>query len=164
MEMPQILKKVDSFNCRLVEITGGEPLLQPETPLLIYKLIENGYETMIETNGSLDISVVDERCIKIVDIKCPSSKENSKNDLENLKRINLKDQVKFVIGDRNDYEYSKKIMPLILPGFPGHHILFSPAHGEIVPSQLSKWVLEDKLDVRFHIQLHKVIWPDEDRC
>jgi len=164
MEIPQILKKIDSFNCRLVEITGGEPLLQPETPLLVYRLLENGYEAMMETNGSFDISVVDERCIKIVDIKCPSSKENNKNDLENLKRINQKDQVKFVIGDRSDYEYSKKIKSLIPSGFPGHHILFSPAFGKIAPSQLSQWILEDKLDVRFHLQLHKIIWPDEDRC
>ena len=164
MEIEPIIKQVDSFGCPLVEITGGEPLIQPETPFLIHSLLENGYEVMIETNGSLDISIIDDRCIKIVDIKCPSSMESDKNDLENLKRINLKDQVKFVIGDRNDYEYSKKLMSLIQPGFSGHHILFSPVSGEIVPSQLANWILEDKLDVRFHQQLHKIIWPDEDRC
>jgi 7-carboxy-7-deazaguanine synthase len=164
MEIEPIIKQVDSFRCPLVEITGGEPLIQPETPLLIHSFLENGYEVMIETNGSLDISIIDNRCIKIVDIKCPSSMESDKNDLENLKRMSRKDQVKFVIGTRKDYEYALEIIKLIPLGFPGHHILFSPVSGEIVPSQLADWILEDKLDVRFHQQLHKIIWPDEDRC
>ncbi|MEA3343792.1 MAG: radical SAM protein [archaeon] len=164
MEIEPIIKQVDSFRCLLVEITGGEPLIQPETPLLIRSLLENGYEVMIETNGSLDISIIDERCIKIVDIKCPSSMESNKNDLENLQRIYRKDQVKFVIGTRKDYEYAKKIKEMIPARLPGHNILFSPVTEEIVPSQLANWILEDKLDVRFHQQLHKFIWPDEDRC
>ena len=164
IEIEPIIKQVDSFGCPLVEITGGEPLIQHETPLLIHSLLENGYEVMIETNGSLDISIIDNRCIKIVDIKCPSSMESDKNDLENLKRMSRKDQVKFVIGTRKDYEYAVEIIKLIPLGFPGHHILFSPVSGEIVPSQLANWILEDKLDVRFHLQLHKIIWPDEDRC
>ena len=164
MEIEPIIKQVDSFRCPLVEITGGEPLIQPETPLLIHSLLENGYEVMMETNGSLDISIIDERCIKIVDIKCPSSMESDKNDLENLQKINIKDQVKFVIGTRKDYEYAKKIKEMIPARLPGHNILFSPVTEEIVPSQLAKWILEDKLDVRFHQQLHKFIWPDEDRC
>jgi 7-carboxy-7-deazaguanine synthase len=115
---------------------------------------------MLETNGSLDISIVDERCIKIVDIKCPSSMESDKNDLENLNNINRKDQAKFVIGNRKDYEYAKKIKEMIPDRFLGHHILFSPVSGEIVPSQLAKWILEDKLDVRLHLQLHNIIWPN----
>ena len=164
LEIDQILKQVDLFNCPLVEITGGEPLIQSETPFLIYRLLENGHEVMLETNGSLDISIIDERCIKIVDIKCPSSMESDKNDLENLQKINIKDQVKFVIGTRKDYEYAKKIKEMIPARLPGHNILFSPVTEEIVPSQLAKWILEDKLDVRFHQQLHKFIWPDEDRC
>jgi len=143
MEIDQILNQVDLFNCPLVEITGGEPLIQSQTPLLIYSLLENGHEVMIETNGSLDISIIDERCIKIVDMKCPSSKE-----------------VKFVIGNRKDYEYAKKIKEMVPESFPGHHILFSPVSGEIVPSQLAKWILEDKLAVRFHLQLHNIIWPN----
>jgi len=163
MELEPIIKKVDSFGCPLVEITGGEPLIQPETPLLIYSLLENGHEVMIETNGSLDISIVDDRCMKIVDIKCPSSMENEKNDLENLKRVSRKDQVKFVIGTRKDYEFALEIIKLIPAGFPGHHILFSTVFGKMKPSKIASWILEDKLDVRFHPQLHKIIWPDEDR-
>jgi len=163
MEIDQILKKVDLFNCQLVEITGGEPLIQSETPLLVYRTLENGHEVMLETNGSLDISIVDERCIKIVDMKCPSSKESDKNDLENLYNINRKDQVKFVMGNREDYEYAKKIKEMIPESFPSHHILFSSVSGEIVPSQLAKWILEDKLDVRFHLQLHNIIWPNGEK-
>jgi len=163
MEINQILKQVDLFNCPLVQITGGEPLIQSETPLLIHSLLENGYEVMIETNGSLDISIIDERCIKIVDMKCPSSMESDKNDLENLNKISRKDQVKFVIGTRKDYEYAKKLKETIPESFPGHHILFSPVSGKIVPSQLAKWILEDKLDVRLHLQLHNIIWPDGER-
>ena len=163
MEIEPIIKLVDSFGCPLVEITGGEPLIQPETPLLIHSLLENGYEVMIETNGSLDISIIDNRCIKIVDIKCPSSMESDKNDLENLKKVSRKDQVKFVIGTRKDYEYAKKIKEIIPDRFPGHHILFSPVSGKIFPSKLANWILEDKLDVRFHFQLHNIIWPDGER-
>jgi len=163
LEIEPIIKQVDSFRCPLVEITGGEPLIQPETPLLIHSLLENGYEVMIETNGSLNVSIIDNRCIKIVDIKCPSSMESDKNDLENLKRVSRKDQVKFVIGTRKDYEYAVEIIRLIPSGFPGHHILFSPVFGKIVPSQLANWILEDKLDVRFHLQLHNIIWPDGER-
>ncbi len=160
LEIDQILKQVDLFNCPLVEITGGEPLIQSETPFLIHSFLEKGYEVMIETNGSLDISIIDEKCIKIVDMKCPSSMESDKNDLENLKRMNRKDQVKFVIGNRKDYEYAKKMKETIPESFLGHHILFSPVSGEIVPSQLANWILKDKLEVRFHLQLHKFIWPD----
>jgi len=159
MEIEPIIKQVDSFGCPLVEITGGEPLIQPETPLLIYRLLEKGYEVMIETNGSLDISIIDNRCIKIVDIKCPSSMESEQNDLENLKRISPNDQVKFVIGTRIDYEFAAGIISLIPSNFPGHHILFSPVFGKIMPSKMSQWILEDKLDVRFHLQLHHIIWP-----
>jgi len=163
MEIDQIIKQVDLFNCPLVEITGGEPLIQSETPILIYRLLENGHEVMIETNGSIDISIIDERCIKIVDMKCPSSTESDRSDLKNLKRMNRKDQVKFVIGTRVDYEYAVEIIRLIPSGFPGHHILFSPVFGQIKPSRIAKWILEDKLDVRFHLQLHNIIWPDGER-
>jgi 7-carboxy-7-deazaguanine synthase len=163
MEIEHIVKQVDSFRCPLVEITGGEPLIQAETPLLIHSLLENGYEVMIETNGSVDISIIDNRCIKIVDIKCPSSMESDKNDLENLKRMNRKDQVKFVIGTRADYEYAVEIIRLIPSGFPGYHILFSPVFGKIKPSKIAEWILEDKLDVRFHLQLHNIIWPNGEK-
>jgi 7-carboxy-7-deazaguanine synthase len=163
MGITEIINRIDAHRCRLVEITGGEPLLQSQTPILIHRLLENGYEVMLETNGSLDISRVDGRCIKIVDIKCPTSGESDKNDLGNLKRLGSKDQVKFVIGDRSDYEYSKVTMGSISPDFPEEQILFSPVSGGISPSQLAEWILEDNLNVRLHLQLHKIIWPDKKR-
>jgi 7-carboxy-7-deazaguanine synthase len=126
-------------------------------------LLKNGYEVMLETNGSLDISRVDGRCIKIVDIKCPTSGESNKNDLGNLKRLGSKDQVKFVIGDRSDYEYTKVTMDSISPDFPEEQILFSPVSGGISPSRLAEWILEDNLNVRLHLQLHNIIWPDKKR-
>jgi len=161
MKITQIMGRVAAYKCPLVEITGGEPLLQNETPLLISKLIENGYMVMMETNGSFDISRVDDRCIKIVDIKCPSSNESEQNDLKNFKRLHPKDQIKFVIGNREDYMYAKNITKLHCSDVLGDHILFSPAFGIMPPADLAGWMLEDNLNVRFHIQLHKIIWPDK---
>ena len=160
MDIPEILEQVAIFKCPLVEITGGEPLLQPETPRLVSNLLNKGYEVILETNGSLDISIIDGRCVKIVDIKCPSSAESDKNDLNNLKRLSPKDQLKFVIGDRKDYEYAREILKLRSKGFPLSHILFSPVSGKIAPARLAKWIIEDNLRVRLHLQLHKIIWPN----
>jgi 7-carboxy-7-deazaguanine synthase len=161
MEITEIMNRIAAYQCQLVEITGGEPLLQSQTPILIYRLLENGYEVMLETNGSLDISRVDGRCVKIVDIKCPTSGESDKNDLENLNRLRSKDQVKFVIGNRSDYDYAKEIVHSISPDFSEEQILFSPVSEKIPPSRLAEWILEDNLNVRLHLQLHKIIWPDK---
>ena len=163
MEIAEIIRRVAAYNCRLVEITGGEPLLQTETPLLIFRLLENGYEVMMETNGSLDITKVDARCVKIIDIKCPSSDASEKNDLKNLKKLNPIDQIKFVIGNRTDYVYAKKIIELNLPDFPEDHILFSPVSEKMPPADLAKWILEDNLNVRLHLQIQKIIWPDREK-
>lgn len=163
MEIDEIMHRIAAYKCPLVEITGGEPLLQNETPLLISKLLENGYMVMMETNGSFDISRVDERCIKILDIKCPSSNESEKNDLGNLKRLNPRDQIKFVVGNREDYMYAKNIIMLHCSDFLGDHILFSPAYGMMSPDDLAGWILEDNLNVRLHLQLHKIIWPNRKR-
>jgi len=163
LTMIDIMDRVSGYECPLVEITGGEPLLQNETPLLITNLIENGYKVLLETNGTIDISRIDERCIKIVDIKCPSSGESGKNNLDNLNRLNVKDQVKFVINNYEDYEYAKDIIKQIPGGFPRENVLISPVPGKMGFSDLANRILEDKLMVRFHIQLHKMIWPDIDR-
>jgi len=163
MELTEIVNRIADYKCPLVEITGGEPLLQSDTPTLIYRLLENGYEVLMETNGSLDISGIDGRCIKIVDIKCPTSGESDKNDMENLKRLGPKDQVKFVIENRIDYEYAKETIDSNCPDFPEEQILFSPVSEGIAPSQLAKWILEDNLNVRLHLQIHKIIWPDRKR-
>jgi 7-carboxy-7-deazaguanine synthase len=163
MEIAQIMRRVSEYKCRLVEITGGEPLIQNETPLLVSRLLDNGYAVMMETNGSLDISRVDPNCIKVLDMKCPSSNESNKNDLKNLKHLHSKDQIKFVIGNHEDYTYAKNIISSHCPNFPGDCILFSPVYGKIPPADLADWILKDHLNVRLHLQLHKMIWPDKER-
>jgi len=159
LDIPQILERVASYDCPLVEITGGEPLLQKDTPELVYLLLENGYDVLLETNGSIDVSAIDQRCVKIIDIKCPSSGEHESCNLELLKALAGKDELKFVIGDRRDYEYAVKILGHIRRNLnlrnPVH---FSPVYGKIEPKILSKWILEDNLDARLHLQLHKFIW------
>jgi 7-carboxy-7-deazaguanine synthase len=163
MEIDPIMRRISEYKCRLIEITGGEPLFQNETPLLISRLLDNGYVVMMETNGSLDISRVDRRCIKVLDMKCPSSNESKKNDVKNLKQLHAKDQIKFVIADRDDYAYAKNLISLHCPEFPGDRILFSPVFGKMPPSDLADWILKDHLNVRLHLQIHKYIWPDRER-
>ncbi|MBW1679697.1 MAG: radical SAM protein, partial [Deltaproteobacteria bacterium] len=161
MEIGEIVDRVVSYKCPLVEVTGGEPLNQKETPVLIHRLLEEGFEVLMETNGTQDISQVDDRCVKIVDIKCPSSGEDEKNNLENLTRLAGKDEIKFVIGSREDYEYAKKILNLNPLRMNAIH--FSPVFGEMNPKVLAKWILEDRLDVRLHLQIHKIIWNPEQK-
>jgi len=159
IEIPEIINRVAFYESPLVEITGGEPLLQKDTPFLITSLLEEGYEVLLETNGSFDIDIADKRCIRIMDIKCPSSNESEKNDFSNLNRLTSEDQIKFVIGDREDYEYAKKVIREIKqPGFPAGNILFSTVFGKISTDILAKWILDDRLRVRLHLQLHKIIW------
>ncbi|RLC08986.1 MAG: 7-carboxy-7-deazaguanine synthase [Deltaproteobacteria bacterium] len=163
VEMPirEIVDAVSSHQCPLIEITGGEPLLQKETPRLISRLLEKNLHVLLETNGSRDIGVVDSRCVKIVDMKCPSSGEHHQNDLDNLNRLTYKDEVKFVIGGREDYDYAKEIIKRCIPrsGNPKH---LSPVFGKTDPQTLARWILEDRLNVRLQLQAHKVIWgPDK---
>jgi 7-carboxy-7-deazaguanine synthase len=164
LEISDIERKIGAFRCGLVEITGGEPLLQAETPELIRTLLDRRYTVLLETNGSLDIGVVDERCIRIVDVKCPSSGESGKNRLENLALLTPNDEVKFVIGDRDDFGYAKSIISTHLAGRNGlKPPLLSPIFGRMNPEILAGWILEDHLDVRMQIQLHKWIWGAEKR-
>lgn len=163
IEIDNLLKKISGFGCSLVEITGGEPLIQEEVPVLIEKLLDNKFIVLLETNGSIDISRIDKRCIKILDIKCPTSGESEKNDPDNLNRLNKKDQIKFVIGNRYDYEFAKKIVKQIPTTFFRENILFSPVYNKLGFHELAQWILKDKLTVRLHLQLHKIIWPDRIR-
>jgi len=163
MEIQEILERIADYGCRLIEITGGEPLQQKETPLLVQTLIGEAYTVLLETNGSYDISRLDPRCIKIVDVKCPGSGESSKNRLDNLKHLNRNDQIKFVIGDRQDYIFARDMTQSLPAEFPLSHILFSPVYGKIAPHTLAEWIMEDRLNVRLHLQLHKFIWPNVDR-
>jgi len=162
-EIENIENEIAKYKCSLVEITGGEPLLKKETPGLISHLLSKGYEVMLETNGSLDVGYVNAECIKIMDVKCPSSNESEKNRFENLSLLTEKDQIKFVIGDRNDYEYAIKTIKRTPAYFFENHILFSPVHGIMSPKKLAEWILSDHLKVRLHLQIHKIIWPDVER-
>jgi len=159
MEVTQVIKKIKQFKWKRIEITGGEPLIQEETPFLINELLKTGYTVLLETNGSIDIRLVPPKCIKIVDIKCPSSGEADKIDLNNIKYLGMNDQIKFVIQDRKDYLYARNIVKVDCRQLEKGNILFSPVIGKLPPADLAGWILKDRLDVRFHLQLHKIIWP-----
>jgi len=156
----QILDAVSSFGVKLVEVTGGEPLLQKNTPALAELLMKQGHKVLVETNGSLDISVLPEGVARIVDIKCPSSGESHNVRWENIWRLQDEDQIKFVISDRHDYEWARGIV-LERFGMTKNEILFSTVFGEIPPTNLVKWILDDRLPVRFQLQIHKYIWPHD---
>ncbi len=159
----KIIQDIERFNCNLVEITGGEPLLQNNTPLLIEKLLISGYRVLIETNGSFDIAILNKNCIKIVDIKCPSSNESAKNKFSNIGKLNHLDQLKFVIKDKNDYDFAKAVLKEYNPPIPEGNILFSPVAGVMEPALLAELIVNDGLNVRLQMQMHKIIWPEIDR-
>ncbi len=160
MTTDEVMKKVDGFGCRLVEVTGGEPLLQQEVYPLMDRLLADGYRVMLETSGERLIDRVPSEVIKIVDVKCPDSGEPDTFALENLDHLGPHDELKFVIAGRRDYEFARDFVR-------GHEVidrvaavLFSPVHGEPAPADLASWMLADKLEapMRFGSQLHKVIW------
>lgn len=163
MTIDDILGRISGYNCRLVEITGGEPLTQLETPRLIDRLLAEGFEVLLETNGSFDVRALNPACIKIIDVKCPSSGEHTRNFRGNLGGLGSDDQVKFVIADHDDYCYAKHTIGLLPDDFPRRQVLFSPVAGRLPAAQLAAWIIDDHLDIRFQLQLHKVIWPLVDR-
>jgi len=157
--LPEVQEKILSFNCSLVEITGGEPLLQKNVLELMGNLCEAGKTVLIETSGSIDISPIDPRVHIIMDLKCPSSGESAKNLYANIAFLAKKDELKFVIGSREDYEWAREQIDFWkLPDKVGT-ILFSPIFGKIDPKEIVEWILADDLPVRFQLQLHKFIWP-----
>lgn len=156
VSIEEIIEKVDESGCRYVCVTGGEPLLQKQVYPLMTQLADRGYVLSLETGGSLSIKEVDPRVKVILDIKCPGSLMDKKNDWSNLKLLKATDEIKFVIADRNDFDWAKSICTQYkLWTFP---LLFSPVHGELDPKQLTEWILADKLPVRLNLQLHKYIW------
>lgn len=161
MSIDDILTKIKQYDCKLVEVTGGEPLIQKECFDLMTKLCDQDYEVMLETSGSLPIKNVDQRVKIILDFKCPSSKMVKKNDYTNINFIKPIDEVKFVIGNREDYEWSIELIKKY--NLTGKcEVLFSTVFGELENIKLVEWILQDKLRVRFQTQLHKQIWePDK---
>jgi 7-carboxy-7-deazaguanine synthase len=160
MELDEIVAEVRKYHTRYVTVTGGEPLAQKQCVVLLKSLCDKGYRVSLETSGALDVSQVDERVVKVMDLKTPASGEVGRNCYDNLQYLTRQDQVKFVICNREDYEWARQQM--------ANHklqekceILFSPSHGQINPTVLAEWILEDHLPVRFQLQLHKQLWGEE---
>ena len=160
MPVADILQEIKQYNAKTVCVTGGEPLAQRCCGELLTLLCDADYQVSIETSGSLDISKIDPRVKRIVDIKTPGSGEESKNKYTNIDCLTQQDEVKFVLCSRDDYEWSKQILNQyqLLEKAP---VLFSPVHEGVKPSDLADWIIQDQLNVRFQFQLHKFLWNDE---
>jgi len=156
-----ILEQVASYRPRHICVTGGEPLAQPNCLKLLEQLCDAGYEVSLETSGALDVSGVDGRVSKVVDLKTPGSGEVGRNLYANLDHLTPNDQVKFVICSREDYDWAvSKLIEYRLEQRAGE-VLFSPSHGQVAPRELAEWIVADNLPVRFQLQLHKILWNDE---
>ncbi len=161
--LDDVIAEVERYQCPLVEITGGEPLLQDEVYPLMERLLELGHTVMLETGGHRSIARVPAAVLKIVDVKCPGSGESHRNHWENLSLVGPNDEVKFVLQDRADYEFAREVIAQHgLHGKAGA-LLLSPVHGVLHPRLLAEWVLADRLQVRVQLQLHKFIWSPETR-
>lgn len=159
MPIAGILVEIEKFGARYVCVTGGEPLAQPNCLNLLSRLADSGLRVSLETSGALDISDVDDRVTTVMDIKTPASGELDRNRWENLEHLKPEDQIKFVVCDRQDYEWARDIL--------SEHdltrrvsVLFSPAWGQGIDRPLAEWILEDRLEVRFQMQLHKILWGE----
>lgn len=158
--LTQILDEVAVFATPRVCVTGGEPLAQKSCLELLTALCDRGYAVSLETAGALSVADVDPRVVKVMDLKTPASGEAHRNLYDNLSLLQITDQIKFVICDRQDYEWARlKLDELSLPERVGE-ILFSPSHGSLQGKELAEWILEDRLPVRFQLQLHKLLWND----
>ena len=157
--LESVLARVASFGARHVCVTGGEPLAQRASLALMRALCDAGYQVSLETSGAHDVSQVDARVVRVVDIKTPDSNESQRNLLENLELLNAHDQIKFVLCSRADYEWAKQcVLERVL--HERCSVLFSPSHQQIAPRDLAEWILADRLPVRFQLQLHKQLWGD----
>ena len=161
MMISEIMQTVTDFGARYVTVTGGEPLAQPQCLELLKDLCDAGYKVSLETSGAMPIDDVDNRVVKIVDLKTPGSGEVTRNLYENIPLLLPHDEVKFVICDRQDYDWSCMKMDELGLADRAAEILFSPSQGELTPKQLAQWILQDKLNVRMQIQTHKYIWGDQ---
>ncbi len=154
--LDEVLGEVARFGCPLVELTGGEPLLQPGARPLLARLCDAGYEVLLETGGGVSIAGVDRRVRRIVDVKCPGSGESANNRWENLEELTPQDELKFVLAGRTDYDWASAVVRA--RGLAGRcPIHFSPVHG-VDPTELAQWILDDRLPVRLQLQIHKLLW------
>lgn len=162
MSVEEVLAKVRSYGCKLVEITGGEPLVQKrECCELVTRLCDTGYQVLIETSGSLDASVLDARAIKILDVKCPGSGEVKRNFWPNLERLHPQDEIKFVIKDRADFDFALEVIAKYALDQRAPQVLLSPVWGAVEWQELAAWILASGVRARMQLQMHKLIWgPD----
>jgi 7-carboxy-7-deazaguanine synthase len=163
MSLDDVIAAVDEYRCPLVELTGGEPLLQKDVYPLMERLLTSGKTVLVETGGHLSLADVPPAVRKIMDIKCPGSGESHRMDWSNLERLSSTDEVKFVVRDRADYEYARDVTSRQQLDRKVGAVLFSPVHGVLDPRTLSEWVLADRLPVRVQLQVHKYIWDPETR-
>lgn len=163
MSLDEVVAVVDGYQCGTVEITGGEPLLQPEVYPLMQRLLADGKRVLIETGGHRSIAQVPAGVIRIMDVKCPGSGEAARMDWSNLAHLSASDQVKFVLKDRADYDYARDLVAREQLAARVHAVLFSPVHGVLEARQLAEWILADRLPVRLQLQAHKFIWSPETR-
>ena len=163
MSLDDVMAEVDAYGCSLVELTGGEPLLQKDVYPLMERLLASGKTVLVETGGHLSVADVPPAVHKIVDVKCPGSGEAHRMDWSNLERLSATDEVKFVVRDRTDYEYARDVVSRHALDRKVGAVLFSPVHGVLDPRTLSEWVLADRLPVRVQLQVHKYIWDAQTR-
>jgi 7-carboxy-7-deazaguanine synthase len=163
MSVDEVMAAVDGYGCPLVEVTGGEPLLQDDVYPLMERLLADGREVMIETGGHRPIDRVPAAVVKIVDVKCPASGESEKNDWNNLDRLAPHDQVKFVVQDRADYDFALAVIARHDLASRTAAVLISPVHGVLDARTLSEWMLADRTPARLQLQLHKFIWSPATR-
>ena len=158
MSLDEVLSAVAGFDCPMVEVTGGEPLLQPAALPLMTALADAGHEVLLETGGGFSIAGVDPRVRRIVDVKCPGSGEAEANHWPNLDLLTRRDEVKFVVADEADYRWAVGVMEehRLAGRCPVH---LSPVHGQLDPTQLAEWILSDRLRARVQLQVHKILWP-----
>jgi 7-carboxy-7-deazaguanine synthase len=163
MGIEAVLGRVRDLGSGLVEFTGGEPLLQAGVHAAITALCEDGSTVLVETGGDQDISPLDPRAIAIVDVKCPGSGMHDRMDWANLDRLRPRDELKFVLADRADYEWARELVRSRMLA-EGRTVLFSCAFGQLDPRDLAAWILDDRLQVRLQLQLHKLIWDPSERA
>jgi 7-carboxy-7-deazaguanine synthase len=160
--LDQVVDRVTTFGIPRVTVTGGEPLLQEETPALVTALLSLGHTVLVETNGTVPLSRLDRRAVKIMDVKCPGSGEAGKTDWGNFSHLSARDEVKFVLSSEEDYRFAREVIRKYGKGQP-FKILLSPAFGLLPPEKLAGWMVGDAIDARFQLQLHKLVWGPERR-
>ena len=163
MSVDEVVADVEARGCPVVEVTGGEPLLQADVYPLMQRLLDAGKTVLVETGGHRSIARVPAGVVRIMDVKCPGSGESARNDWSNLALLTPTDEVKFVIADRVDYEYARELVQREQLTSRVAAVLFSPVHGELEAKQLAQWVIADRLEVRVQLQMHKFIWTPETR-